>query len=93
MRYLASEKIEIIRLVEQLHLLVGRTLAQLGSRVPRSTAGTISTRQVAWRRWRTVRPIEPGVEPHPRPDPPQLVQLALEQPDPSPRELAVRFVA
>ena len=35
MRYPASEKLEIIRLVEQSHLPVRRTLAQI--RIPRST--------------------------------------------------------
>ena len=35
MRYPASEKLEIIRLVEQAHLPVKRTLAQLG--IPRTT--------------------------------------------------------
>ena len=35
MRYPASEKLEIIRLVEQSHLPARRTLAQLG--IPRST--------------------------------------------------------
>ena len=35
MRYPASEKLEIIRLVEQSHLPVKRTLAKLG--VPRAT--------------------------------------------------------
>ncbi len=35
MRYLASEKLEIIRLVEQSHLPVRRALQQIG--IPRST--------------------------------------------------------
>ena len=35
MRYPASEKLEIIRLVEQSHLPVRRTLTQIG--IPRST--------------------------------------------------------
>ena len=35
MRYSASEKLEIIRLVEQSHLPVRRTLGQIG--IPRST--------------------------------------------------------
>jgi putative transposase len=35
MRYPASEKLEIIRVVEQSHLPVRRTLAQIG--VPRTT--------------------------------------------------------
>ena len=35
MRYPASEKVEIIRIVEQSHLSVRRTLAQIG--IPRAT--------------------------------------------------------
>lgn len=92
MRYPASEKIEIIRLVEQSHLSVGRTLAQLG--IPRST----------FYRWYDLHQTggpEALEDRSPRPsrvwnripDPirDKLIQLALEQPDLSPRELAVRF--
>jgi transposase InsO family protein len=92
MRYPASEKIEIIRLVEQSHLPVGRTLAKLG--IPRST----------FYRWydlyQTGGPeVLEDRSPRPRrvwnrvPDAirDKLVQLALEQPELSPRELAVRF--
>ena len=92
MRYPASEKIEIIRLVEQSHLPVGRTLAKLG--IPRST----------FYRWYDLYQTDgPEVledrSPRPRrvwnriPDAirDKLVQLALEQPELSPRELAVRF--
>jgi putative transposase len=39
MRYPASEKLEIIRLVEQSHLPVKRTLAMLG--IPRTTCLTL----------------------------------------------------
>jgi putative transposase len=39
MRYPASEKLEIIRLVEQSHLPVTRTLAMLG--IPRTTCLTL----------------------------------------------------
>jgi putative transposase len=39
MRYPASEKLEIIRLVEQSHLPAKRTLDKLGIPEPRSTAG------------------------------------------------------
>ena len=42
MRYPASEKLEIIRLVEQSHLPARRTLEKLGSPLRRSTAGTIA---------------------------------------------------
>ena len=92
MRYPASEKIEIIRLVEQSHLPVGGTLAKLG--IPRST----------FYRWYDLYQTD-GPEAledrSPRPSRvwnripdtvrDKLVQLALAQPELSPRELAVRF--
>ena len=52
MRYPASEKLEIIRLVEQSHLPVRRTLTQIG--IPRSTFyrwWAISIRLVGQRHW------------------------------------------
>ena len=92
MRYPASEKVEIIRLVEQSHLPVRRTLEMIG--IPRAT----------FYRWydlyQTGGPeaLE-GSSPRPSrvwnriPDAirDKLVRLALEQPELSPRELAVRF--
>ncbi len=70
MRYPAGEKLEIIRLVEQSHLPVRRTLETLG--IPRatfyrwhdlyqtgSTAGTISTRPAGPRRSATA-PLGPA---------------------------------
>ena len=42
MRYPASEKLEIIRLVEQSHLPVRRTLEKLGFSPRDFTAGTIA---------------------------------------------------
>lgn len=92
MRYPATEKLEIIRLVEQSHLPTKQTLDRLG--VPRTT----------FYRWYD-KYIEGGVEaledkaPMPAcvwnriPDDVrnQIVDLALEQPALSPRELAVRF--
>ena len=56
MRYPASEKIEIIRMVEQSHLSVRRTLEKIG--IARATfyRGTISTGRADRRRWRTVLP-------------------------------------
>src|SRR5271156_6166606 len=92
MRYPASEKLEIIRLVEQSHLPVRRTLAQI--RIPRST----------FYRWcdqyQTGGP-EALDDRSPRPDRvwnripddvrARVVTLALDQPELSPRELAVRF--
>ena len=92
MRYPASEKLEIIRLVEQSHLPVCRTLAQLG--IPRST----------FYRWYDLyqtgdpdalddRSPKPGRVWNRIPDDvrDRIVQLALDKPELSPRELAVRF--
>jgi putative transposase len=92
MRYPASEKIEIIRLVEQSHLSVRETLEKIG--IPRAT----------FYRWydlhQTGGPeaLEDG-RPCPKrvwnriPDAihQQIIQLALDEPELSPRELAVRF--
>jgi putative transposase len=92
MRYPASEKLEIIRLVEQSPLPVRQTLAKLG--IPRAT----------FYRWydlyQTDGP-EGLVDRSPRPDRvwnriPDVVReqirtLALDEPALSPRELAVRF--
>jgi putative transposase len=92
MRYPASEKLEIIRLVEQSHLPVRRTLEKLG--VSRAT----------FYRWcdlsQTGGP-EALEDRSPRPDRVwnripdnvrgQIVQLALDEPELSPRELATRF--
>ncbi len=92
MRYPAPEKLEIIRLVEQSHLSVRRTLAQIG--VPPAT----------FYRWydlyQTGGP-EALEDRSPKPDRvwnripdevrEQIVQLALDESELSPRELAVRF--
>ena len=92
MRYPASEKLEIIRLIEQSHLPAKRTLDQLG--VARRT----------FYRWYD-RYLEGGPEAlEDRPSAPsrvwnripadihdQIIELALEQSELSPRELAVRF--
>ncbi len=92
MRYTASEKLEIIRTVEQSSLGVKRTLAQIS--IPRAT----------FYHWygRYVEGGLDGLEDRkPAPGPvwnkvpeaiaEQLVQLALAEPELSPRELAVRF--
>ena len=92
MRYLASEKLEIIRLVEQSHLPAKRTLDKLG--IPRAT----------FNRWYD-RFLTGGVDaledrkPQPRrvwnriPDEvrERVIDLALDEPELSPRELAVTF--
>ena len=92
MRYSASERAEIIRLVEQSHLPAKRTLDKLG--IPRAT----------FYRW-CDRYGEGGIEAladhRSRPDRVwncipddvrgQIIDLALERPELLPRELAVRF--
>src|SRR3712207_8114615 len=92
MRYPASEKLEIIRLVEQSHLPIRRTFERLG--IPRAT----------FYRWYDLyqtggpealadRPSRPSRVGNRIPDEirSQIIALALEQPELSPRELAVRF--
>lgn len=92
MRYLASEKLEIIRLVERSHLSARRTLEKLG--IPRST----------FNRWYD-RFLGGGVDAledrTPRPDRvwnripeetrDQIIELALNETELSPQELAVTF--
>src|ERR671921_559070 len=92
MRYPASDKAQIIRLVEQSHLPVRRTLEKLG--IPRAT----------FYRWydlyRAGGP-EALEDRHSRPSRvwnripdevrAKVIDLALKQPELSPRELAVRF--
>ena len=92
MRYPASEKIEIIRIVEQSSLSARRTLEQIG--VPRAT----------FYRWYDLyqtggpealedRPAQPSRVWNRIPDDVRaaILTLALEQSELSPRELAVRF--
>jgi putative transposase len=92
MRYPASEKAEIIRLVEQSHLPVRRTLEKLG--IPKAT----------FYRWydlyQTGGPEALGDRPSrprrvwnriPEEVRGQISALALDEPELSPRELAVRF--
>jgi len=92
MRYPAAEKAEIIKIVEQSHLSARKTLEQIG--VPRATfyrwyeqyqAGgpealedRLSQPSRIWNR------IPDEIRT-------QIIDLALEQPELSPRELAVRF--
>jgi len=92
MRYPASEKLEIIRLVEQSHLPVRRTLDRLG--IPSTTfyrwyeryqafgeAGLVDRRGGPGRVWNRI-PDEIRS---------QILDLALEEPELSPRELAISF--
>lgn len=92
MRYPASEKIEIIRLVEQSHLSVRRTLEMIG--IPWATfyrwydlyqtGGPEALNDRSPRPSRVWNRIPDAVRD-------KLVHLALEEPELSPRELAVRF--
>ncbi len=92
MRYPAAEKLEIIRLVEGSHLPVRRTLARIG--VPPTTfyrwydryrehgpEGLEDRSPRPGRVWNRI----------PEPVRERLLALALEAPELSPRELAVRF--
>jgi putative transposase len=92
MRYPATEKLEIIRLVERSHLPAKRTLEMLG--IPRTTFYRWYDRHLAFG--------EAGLNdrrPHPGrvwnriPDEirERIVRLALDETELSPRELAVRF--
>ena len=92
MRYAASEKLEIIRTVETSHLPVRRTLDKIG--IPKTTF-------YAWLDRYATGGLD-GLEDH-RPRPKRvwnripddvrerIVQLALDEPDRSPREIAVAF--
>ena len=92
MRYPASEKLEIIRLVEQSHLGVKRTLAMLD--IPRTTfyrwyeryqtGGPEALEDRSSKPSRVWNRIPDAVRA-------QIIDLALEEPELSPRELAVRF--
>jgi transposase InsO family protein len=92
MRYSSAEKLEIIRLVEQSHLPAKRTLDQLG--IPRSTF-------YLWYDKYQSGGVEALADRSPRPPRvwnripekvrDQIIDLALDEPELSPRELAVRF--
>jgi transposase-like protein len=92
MRYPASEKLEIIRTVETSHLPVRRTLDKIG--IPKTTFYAWLDRYAAGgfdaledhrpRPRRVWNRIPDGVRE-------RIVQLALDEPDRSPREIAVAF--
>ena len=92
MRYPASEKLEIIRLVEQSHLPVRRTLDKLGIQPARfyrwydrlQTGGLEALEDKASRPTRVWNRIPDAIRE-------RIVQLALDEPELSPRELATRF--
>ena len=91
MKYPASEKLEIIRLVEQSHLPIRRTLEMLG--IPRATfyrwyhlyqtGGPEALQDRSSRPTRVWGRIPDEVRT-------RIVQLAIDEPELSPRELAVR---
>jgi putative transposase len=92
MRYPASEKLEIIRLVEQSHLRVRPTLEKLG--IPKTTFYRWYDRYLAFGETGLEdRRSHPGQVWNRIPDDvrAEVVDLALEETDLSPRELAVRF--
>jgi putative transposase len=92
MRYPASEKIEIIRIVEQSHLPARKTLEQIG--VPRATFYRwYEQYQTGGPEALEDRPSQPSCVWNRIPEEvrSQIVTLALEQCELSPRELAVRF--
>jgi len=92
MRYLATEKLEIIRLVEQSHLPAKQTLDKLG--IPRTTfyrwydkhqtGGVDALEDKAPMPARVWNKIPDNVRE-------QIVDLALDEPELAPRELAVKF--
>jgi len=92
MRYPASEKLEIIQLVEQSHLPVKRTLAKLG--IPSTTFYRWYDRhQTGGPDALEDRRPSPGRVWNRIPDEvrQRILQLALDEPELSPHELAVRF--
>jgi transposase InsO family protein len=92
MRYPAHEKLEIIRLVEQSHLPARRTLCQLG--VPPATFYRWYDRyQSGGSEALADRPSRPDRVWNRIPEPTRdkIIDLALAEPELSPRELAVRF--
>ena len=92
MRYPASEKLEIIRLVERSHLPVRRTLDKLG--IPRATFRRWDGRyRVFGEAGLEGRTGGPGRVWNRIPDDvrQRIMETALDEPELSPREWAVRF--
>ena len=92
MRYPGSEKLEIIRLVEQSHLPVRRTLATLGI-LPMTFYRWYARWQAGGPEALEDRPSRPRQVWNRIPDDvrEQIVELALDEPELSPREVATRF--
>ena len=92
MRYPASDKVEIIRLVEQSHLPTRRTLEMLG--ISRASFYRWYDRyETGGPEALSDRPSRPNRVWNRIPDEirSEIIELALDQPELSPRELAVRF--
>lgn len=92
MRYSPSEKSEIIRLVEESHLSASKTLEKLG--IPRSTFYRwVERLRAGGPEALADRPSRPERNWNRIPEETRqaIVAMALEQPELSPRELAVRF--
>ncbi len=92
MRYPASEKLEIIRIVEQSHLPVRRTLEKLGI-LPGSFYRWYDRYQTGGVEALDDKPSKPSRVWNRIPDDVRecIVQMALDEPELSPRELAARF--
>ena len=92
MRYPGSEKLEIIRLVEQSHLPVRRTLATLGI-LPMTFYRWYARLQAGGPEALDDKPSRPKRVWNRIPDDvrEQIVELALDEPELSPREVATRF--
>jgi transposase InsO family protein len=92
MRYPASEKLEIIRLVEQSHLPVRRTLATLGI-LPVTFYRWYARLRAGGPEALEDKPSRPGRvwNKIPQEVREQIVELALDEPELSPREVATRF--
>jgi len=92
MRYPGSEKLEIIRLVEQSHLPVRRTLVTLGI-LPMTFYRWYARLQAGGPEALQDKPSRPRRvwNKIPQEVRDQIVELALDEPDLSPREVATRF--
>ena len=92
MRYSASEKLEIIRLVEQSHLPVRRTLEKLGI-LPGSFYRWLDRYQAGGLEALEDKPSRPTRVWNRIPDDVRrtIIEMALDEPQLSPRELATRF--
>ena len=92
MRYPGSEKLEIIRLVERSHLPVRRTLATLGI-LPMTFYRWYARLQAGGPEALEDKPSRPSRVWNKIPEEvrDQIVELALDEPELSPREVATRF--